>query len=204
MWVIPSRSRPHNIARLITAWRDTGATTAAVLCVDRDDPMIAGYKSLSMPSGLGWRMMVGKRKRLSAWYNRAFKRWPALPWYGVFADDVLPETPGWDRELVALAGEDRLAFGDDGINGGERATHFVVGGALVRRMGWLAYPRLRRLYIDTIWNEIAVSEGARVYAPEIKVTHLHPAAGRGLVDSVYRKSEKELDRAAYERWKSRR
>lgn len=204
MWVVPSRSRPHNIARLITAWRDTGATTPAVLCLDSDDPNLSAYKTLSMPLGCGWRMMVGRRKALSAWYNRVFRRWPELAWYGVFADDVLPETEGWDRTLIEAAGSERMAFGDDGINGPWHATHFVLGGDLVRRQGWLAYPRLRRIYIDTIWNEIADAAGARVYLPDVKITHLHPAARLALVDSIYRKSHKEHDRRAYERWKARR
>ena len=193
MWVLPSRARPHNCARLFAAeWNTPG-----VLCVDDDDPSLGAYRSLTLPPG--WTMDVGSRGPLSLIYNRAFNANPTRQWYGVLADDVLPETMRWDSRLVKAALPDGMAFGDDGINGQRHATHFVLAGELVRRVGWLALPGLQRLYIDTVWNDIA--RDVRRYLPDVLLTHLHFSNGKALRDATYRKPKG--DRAIYERWKER-
>ena len=195
MWIIPSRSRPHNCARLFAA----GFSTSGVLCVDDDDPMLDGYRRLALPDR--WVLAIGKRDGLSEIYNRAFRTHPWELWYGVGADDMLPETPAWDQRLIHAALPDGLAFGDDGINGDKHATHFVIGGRLVREMGWLALPGLQRIFIDTMWNTLTEKRGVRRYLPDVKLTHLHFSNGTAPVDATYRKVGKARDRAIYQQWK---
>ncbi len=189
MWVIPSRSRPHNIPRLFGPGQ-------FILMLDDDDPMLGGYRQIAYPSN--WRMRIGPRAALSEIYNRVFEEFPLLPWYGILADDVTPETPGWDKKLIEAAGNDGMAYPDDGI---EEPTHFCLGGDLVREMGWLAYPGLNRLYIDTVWRDIAESRGVLRYLPDVKVTHRHPSVGLGLMDKTYRKSRKAEDKRIYEQFR---
>lgn len=189
MWVTPSRSRPHNIERLFGAQN-------VILALDDDDPMLGGYAALEFPRS--WIVRVGPRAPLSEIYNRVFREFPDLDWYGVFADDVTPETENWDTKLIEAAGSDGMAYPDDGIG---EATHFCLGGELVREMGWLAYPGLKRLYIDTIWRDIAESRGVLRYLPDVKVIHRHPSVGLGLMDKIYRKDGKEEDKALYQRFR---
>lgn len=191
MWIVPSRSRPHNCARLFRH-----ASTPGVLCVDDDDPLLPAYEALSLPSS--WRVVVGPRAGLAEIYNRQFRSHRTLGWYGIGADDMLPETLGWDRQLIEAAGRDGMAFGDDGI---QQPTHFVLGGDLVRDVGWLALPGLDRIYIDTVWAEIAKGRGVLRYLPDVKVTHMHPAVGKALPDKTYRKPNKASDKEIYERWR---
>lgn len=160
--------------------------------------MLGAYQALALP--FSWRLVVSERAVLSEIYNRQFRASPDLDWYGVGADDIEPE-PGWDHELIRAAGKDKMAFGDDGINGDRHATHFVLGGDLVRAMGWLALPGLDRIYIDTVWNDIAERLGVRRYLPDVKVTHRHFSTGAPK-DSTYRKRHKARDREIYEQWRA--
>ncbi len=194
MWILPSRSRPQNLKRLI----EVGLPTPIFVRLDKDDPMLQGYMDICWPCER--RSFIGERVALSEVYNRMLKARPDLDWYGFLADDVIPETPGWDRLLVEAAGKDGLAFGDDGINGDTHATHFVLGGDLVRSVGWLALPGLDRLYIDTVWNDIAVERDVRRYLPEVKLTHLHFSNRRAMRDKTYKKHNKARDKSIYEAW----
>jgi len=193
LWVVPSRSRPDNIPRLFSG------DTPFLLMLDDDDPMLGGYLAIEYPDN--WTVDVGSRSKLSEIYNRAYWSSPFSDWYGVFADDVTPETEGWDRKLVEAAGGDGMAYGDDGIG---EPTHFCLGGDLVREMGWLACPGLSRLYIDTIWRDIALSKNVLRYLPDVKITHRHPSVGLALMDATYRKPNKPADRIIYEQWKETR
>lgn len=190
MWVIPSRSRPENIKRMLPLVR------RAILMIDEDDPLLGGYFDLDLPSS--WQVRVGPRDALSAIYNRVYEEFPLLPWYGIFADDVEPLTPNWDVQMVKAAGSDGLSYGDDGIGA---PTHFCLGGDLVRAMGWLAYPGLERLYIDSVWADIARQKGVLRYLPDVRVLHRHPSVGLALMDTTYRKARKEEDRALYQYFK---
>ena len=201
MWIIPTRSRPHRLAALIDACEKTGMSTPALIMLDDDDPMLGSYWELDRPQG--WVFVSGPRRYLSARYNNAFAALPGLDWYGFLADDVVPETPGWDRTLIDAAGSDCLAFGDDGINGGNHATHFVLGGDLVRETGWLCLPGLQRIYIDTVWTDLAQDKGVHRYLSHVKLTHHHFSNGKALMDSTYRKPGKEADRRVYDAWKVR-
>jgi len=189
MWICPTRSRPGNLARLLAVEFSTPVT----VIVDDNDPMLQGYIDLDIP------IIIGKQRPLSEVYNDVFEEYPDLDWYGFLADDVVPATPGFDRLLVEAAGRDGLAFGDDGINGERHATHFVLGGDLVRSVGWLSLPGLERLYIDTVWNDIA--RGVHRYLPHVKMTHHHFSNRKARYDATYRKPGKAADKAIYEAWR---
>lgn len=196
MWILPSRGRPANVIRLMEAFEKTGATTPVWLRFDDDDPQPEyGYE--------GWVVEIGPRLPLSEIYAEAYRKYPYLPWYGFIADDVVPTTPEWDKLLIAAAGQDGMAFGDDGINGSKHATHFVLGGNLVRSIGWLSLPGLARIYIDNVWNEIAKRLGVLRYMPNIMLRHHHFSNHLALFDATYKKSAeiKENDKRIYEAWK---
>ena len=173
-------------------------TTPTVLLIDHDDPMFIGYMDLDYP--VGWRIEIGDRAPLSVVYNLVFAQWPDLDWYGIFADDVVPQTPGWDRMLIDAAGLDGVAYGDDGIDT-TQATHFVLGGNLARSLGWLALPGLARTHIDSVWNDIATERGVLRFVRNVRVSHLHFSNRRALMDQTYRKPNKQQDRVIYEKWR---
>ena len=59
LWILPSRSRPQNLGRLIAACRATGMSTPALVRLDEDDFTLSQYKSLIMPDN--WKITVGPR-----------------------------------------------------------------------------------------------------------------------------------------------
>jgi hypothetical protein len=198
MFVLPSRGRPQNLQRLFDAWVKTKASTPVLLCVDWDDPCWPEYESMDMPSG--WRVSTGIRGPLSRIYNDAFRRHPNEPFYGFIADDVVPVTEYWDTKLIEAAGKDGMAVPSGGETTGG-VPHFVLGGDLVRSVGWLALPGLDRIFIDTVWRDIARKRNVLTFMPEVVIKHLHFSNGKALMDSTYRKLRKAEDKLIYDQWR---
>ena len=165
------------------------------LRLDDDDPSLPDYLALALPEP--WTREVGPRLPLSAIYNKAYGRAPEAAWWGFIADDVVPETPEWDFWLVEAAGSDGMAVPAGGHDP-EGAPHFVLGGNLVREIGWLALPGLDRIYIDTVWLDIAKSRGVLRRVPDVVLKHHHFSNGLALRDATYKKRHKPEDRALYE------
>lgn len=192
MWVLPSRGRPHNALRLFKAYKETEASTPVWLRIDDDD---LGYQQYG-----NWIVDVGPRLPLSEIYNEAMRKFPDRSWYGFIADDVIPKTPKWDTRLIESAGRDGMAVPDGGHDP-DGTPHFVLGGDLVRSIGWLSLPGLSRLYIDTVWKEIANQMGVLRRVPDVILAHHHFSNGKALMDATYRKPNREADRKIYETWK---
>lgn len=197
MFLIPSRERPHRLAQLINACLKTKMSAPAIVMIDDDDPCLSSYLDMAMPSN--WTIEIGSGGFLSEIYNRSFNRHPNEKWYGILCDDAVPETEHFDLKLIYAAGENGMAVpaGGDSTGG---SPHFVLGGDLVRKMGWVALPGLSRLYIDTIWYQIALSTGVHCFRPDIIISHHHFSNRKALMDKTYRKPDRESDRIIYGNW----
>lgn len=79
--------------------------------------------------------------------------------------------------------------------------HFVLGGDLVRSIGWLSLPGLDRIYIDTCWEKIAKRRGVYREVHNVKLEHHHFSNGKALMDSTYRKHHKPQDKVIYDNWR---
>lgn len=198
MWVLPSRGRPHRLYYLVTACLATGMTTPVLVRADDDDPALPGYLALALPKG--WDVVSAPRTGLAALYNNAFRAQPDADWYGFLADDVAPLSPEWDRVLIEASGLDGMAVPAGGETTGG-TPHFVLGGNLVRSMGWLALPGLDRLYIDTAWALIAKARGVYRERPDVRLEHRHFSNGKALFDATYRKPNKVKDKEIFTNWK---
>ena len=201
MWILPSRSRAHNVERLIDAWNLTRASTPVELCLDLNDPCLSQYEALDYPQT--WKVVIWGRDLLSDVYNDCFRRHPQESFYGFIADDVVPITNEWDIRLIEVAGNDGMAAPSGGHGDYSGAPHFVLGGDLVRSIGWLALPGLDRLYVDAVWNDIAAAKGVLRLAPDTILEHWHFSNGKAMIDFTYRKHRKAEDKAIYENWKQR-
>lgn len=198
MLIIPSRSRPHHLRRLIDACLNTGALTPAWVRLDEDDESLPQYAELQIPKN--WEIVVGQRVPLSEVYNEAYQEIPETEHWVFIADDVVPVTPGWDRLLIEVAGDDGMAIPSGGETTGG-CPHFVLGGGLVRSVGWLALPGLDRLYIDTVWSDIAEQRGVLRRVTDVVLEHRHFSNGKALMDKTYRKEKKAEDKLLYEKFK---
>lgn len=184
MILLPSRGRPQLLARFFEKSRPS---LPGRVLVDDDDKSYAG-----MPLPRGWSWLIGPRAPLVKIFNRAWESMPGEAWYGMVGDDVVC-SPGWDVALAAAAVPNRVAWGDDGINGSTLGTTFFVGGDLARAMGWLQHPALGHLYADTVWNRIATGAGLGVYRADIATTHMR------IQDATYRERSKAGDPEAFAR-----
>ena len=198
-WFIPSRERPHRLKQLISACRDTKMSTNAVVLIDDDDPCLEGYLRLSMMPN--WNIEIGRHSGLSEIYNKAFIRHPSDNWYGILCDDAVPETDYFDLRLIEVAGTDGMAIPSGSDTTGP-APHFVLGGNLVREMGWVALPGLDRLYIDTVWLRIAQARGICRFLSDVVVSHHHFSNGKAMMDKTYRKPNKIRDKEIYTEWET--
>lgn len=200
MFLLPSRGRPASVLRFFTAWKETKASTEGVLWIDEDEIDIYAEACGALPPK--WVVISAPRaSSLGSMINIFFAVFPDEPWYGLIADDLLPSTPHWDTRLIEAAGSDGLAYGDDGITS-EHGTHPVVGGDLVRRLGWLALPGCTRTYIDNALSEVARRAGKLHYLPHVKTEHLHFSNGKSEWDEQYRKPDVAADREIYHKWLS--
>lgn len=202
MFILPTRGRPENLARFVEACERTRVWEwPCRVRVDADDPALPAYHALKLPPWFTIR--VGPRVSNGPALNEQFQAEPFWGFYGVLADDVVPETPGWDSALIAAAGRDGVAFADDGIQGAALATHPVLGGDFVRALGWIALPGLKRLYADNVWTEIARARGVLRYLPDVSLRHVHFSTGAPM-DATYAKPDAAEDERIYRAWAAQR
>jgi len=194
MWILPSRGRPHNIQRFIDAYYKTGGSTPVWLRFDDDDPQ----PEYEVPDN--WIIKYGPQGPLSGIYNEFYSEFPNLEWYGFIADDVVPVTWQWDLALISAADGSGMAVPAGGDTTGG-TPHFVLGGDLVRSVGWLALPGLERLYIDTVWRYVAEQRNVLKFMPYIMLEHRHFSNNQALYDATYKKPSRERDKLIYQTWK---
>jgi len=199
MFLLPSRSRPDKLKRFIDAWHTTGATAVVVLLLDEDDA--PRYEAIEKPDS--WLVSIGPRQPIAHRQQWVFEWARDEPYYGLLGDDLLPRTEGWDQKLIEAAGDDGVAFGKDSIYNGSFASHPVVAGELVRRIGWLSLTGLQHLYVDAVWTEIGRQLGTLRYLPDVVVEHLHFSNQKAELDKTYNDHFKysDGDKRVFEAWK---
>jgi len=207
--IVPSRTRPQNVARLIEAWSHTGAFAVAELRIDidADDPRYAGYLELELPRGV--RTSTGHRWRPLVWkLNRATRqecdRYAAL---GFMGDDHLPRTDGWAQryldELRDLG--TGIVYGDDGYQHENTPTQWAMTANICRALGRRMVPApVDHLYCDDAVRDLGRAAGCLRYLPDVTIEHLHPSAGKAERDPQYERvnsrAQYAADRPAYQRW----
>jgi hypothetical protein len=194
MWIFATRSRPENCKRFIEAWNATEASTEVYLRIDNCDPMLDKLLKLNWPSTFN--VVVGPREGLRAALNEGFQKNPNKNWYGLLADDLVPATKNWDTLLVDKAGKKSISYPNDLGGKPKLPTHPVVGGDLVRAVGWFGLPSSNHLYLDTAWKVIGEGLNSLHRMPEVIVEHVHPFWDKAPKDVIYSESKK---RAAYDK-----
>lgn len=138
-----------------------------VVIIDHDQDVM--YSKLRLPEG--WNLiycppMLGFTKKC----NLAFKLFPAETWYSFTGDDMVGRTPKWDVTLSNTAKRGYITWGNDLING--RCTHPFIYGDFCRDLGFVCAPQLMHLYVDTVWEDLALRNGIAVPRMDI-VTEAH-------------------------------
>lgn len=212
--LLPTRGRPHNLHRFLEATVMTAVDWHLYLRLDYDDPTEAEYQQILSD----WKhfteqitVVQGERIGFGASLNNLAVQASVdgMSHLGMFGDDVLPVDHGWDAALVEALG-DRLgvAYGDDGLrdkHAPDLPTHYVTQTEVYRRLGYLAPPTIRHLFLDNVARDIGRYLGNFVFVP-VKIQHLHPwAEGEQIHDTTYAEGGRNpdlrhADRMAYIRW----
>lgn len=219
--IVPTRGRPDNIRKVISAWDFTNAWDVAdlVLAVDADDPEFQGYldaqdetrnpdtgqpllRIIVFPE---WLPMVHKLNAVAATLADEGQHF-AL---GFAGDDHIPQTIGWAKaylaELKTLG--TGMVYGDDGYQGKNLSTEWAVTTNAVVALGGRMIPAdVEHMYCDNAIMDLFDGAGAMVYLPAVRIEHMHPIAGKAETDAQYRRvnsrDQFRKDRVAYESWKS--
>lgn len=209
MIVVPSRSRPQNVARLLDAWTATNAWDVAEMRidVDADDPTIAGYHALELPEGA--RLALGHRWRPLVWkLNRAARQ----EQHGYFAlgfmgDDHLPRTDEWAHRYLAELTEmwTGIVYGDDGYQHENTPTQWAMTSDIVRALDGKMVPApVDHLYCDDAVRDLGKAAGCLRYLPDVLIEHMHPSAGKADRDDQYvrvnSRAQYATDRPRYREW----
>lgn len=183
MIILPSKGRPDNLRRFIRAYNETSATLPIWVIFDAED----AYRYNEIDTPLHWkRISVPAGSSLGDIFNLIFKKYPNEPYYGMVADDIVPETPKWDVLMADACQPDKIAWGCDELQNENLPVHPFIGGDLIRKLGWWSAPCLKHWYVDNIWKNLADALNCGIYLPEVKMPHLHYINGRAAIDRTYR------------------
>lgn len=208
LFIVPSRSRPGNAARLLDAWKATGAWDVAdvLIAVDADDPALPGYESLDLGAARlsvaeVWRPMVHKLNRAAVAEAGSYF---AL---GFMGDDHLPVTDGWaGRYLDTLrqAGTGIVYARDDYMDE-KLPTQWAMTSDIVRALGRMVPAPVEHLFCDNAILDLGNSTECIHYLADVLIQHRHYGNGLAPCDAQYKRvnSREQWDRdeAAYLRWK---
>lgn len=218
--IVPTRGRPENIRKVISAWDFTNAWDHAdlILAVDSDDPEIDNYWDviagtrhpetgeplLGVHTVTEWMPMVHKLN------HAAIAAAESMSYFAVgFAgDDHLPQTIGWAQRYLTVLREmgTGMVYGDDGYQGRKLSTEWAVTSDVVLALGRMVPAPVEHLYCDNAMMDLFNGAGALRHLPEVRIEHRHPVAGKAETDSQYKRvnhrDQYAKDGNAYQRWRS--
>lgn len=212
--IVPTRSRPESVAKVVRAWEDTDAFRHADLlfAADRDDPKAYDYASaFTLHKNLGfpikwhwedkWMPLVPKLNQSALDHRHLYFA------IGFAGDDHLPRTWGWVQTyILALR---RLGTGvvscPDGYREDKLPTQWAMTADIVRVLGRMVPAPVEHLYCDDAVQQLAELAGCYAYLDDVLIEHMTPFAGKASKDEQYRKvnsvGQYQRDRLAYREWR---
>jgi hypothetical protein len=186
--IVPSRERPHNIARLIEAMNRTcRADTTLIVGVDEDDPHLDQYRAFTE-----CQVEVESRMRLVPWLNTLATRYVQdYACLGHIGDDNVPHTVGWDARIIEALDRAMFCFGDDldpGRAPGSLSIHIFMRSSVVERLGYFGPPSIQHMYVDPVWYAWGQATSIE-FLPDVVLEHRHyTVGGKAPFDDSYARS----------------
>lgn len=217
--VVPSRERPHNIARLLDAMISTcQAKTDLVVGLDWDDPTRGAYPGIpELPEHgetpyvvpgpdplIEYELRDGLRQ-VVGWMNvLAMPRLDGWRAVGHIGDDNVPRTPGWDVQVMDALERQPFAYAND-LYGrpappdpSALCCHVFMRSEVGKALGFIGTPHTRHMYVDAAWMQWGLACGIE-YLEAVVMEHMHYTAGKAPPDASYIASTSLMpaDAAAY-------
>ena len=171
MWILVTMGRAAKCQEVLQNMINAGVSTPGIVIVNGPDDL-DGYKSLTIPDQ--WSIVfLPENIGFCAAVNRVIAELPNEQWYGLCTDDEHVFTPGYDLQLIEAAGQWCYAYGNDGIPSKPISLHgyCVIGGDLIRTVGYWGLPGIFHAYSDWGWQQIAATFGLARFQENIKVEH---------------------------------
>lgn len=209
--VLPTRSRPELVARLLESIAQTAERPdrmEVVLYLDRDDTPShqIDHPSLRLVKIIGPPAKMGVMTR--ACFTKSIGRYVML-----INDDVICRTARWDTVILdafgRFADDVALVWCDDRYRGSAIPSFPALSRKVCELMGSICPAGYSRDYIDThifdIFKKLsAMGHDRLVYLPSIVIEHMHHEAGKGRFDTTYIKARQQADELTFIAWDERR
>lgn len=129
--------------------------------------------------------------------NWALEQLPEAKFYGHLCDDVLLTGKDTLAELVEAAGDWHVSYPNDGIYNTDLICFPVMGGKLVREIGWWAHPLFKHNCLDSVISDLAKT--LKIEKPLMHLRYIikHPLLGTAEWDDTYRRVEPINREAGY-------
>lgn len=205
--IVPSRERPHNVARLVKAWIETGAEAHLQIGVD-DDENVDAYCEALVDLGQGGVTVLPRTGMTGTLNEIAVEVADHYRYVGFMGDDHLPRTMHWDSRIMTRLSEGpcRIVYGNDLMQGPLLPTAVFMDSRIIRALGYMAPPALRHLFLDNTWRDWGNALGTLTYLPDVIIEHMHPQAGKAENDEGYGRVNAadiwDHDEKAYEAYKT--
>lgn len=217
--IIPTRSRPEAMQRVVDAWTLTDAFEQGaepLFVYDADDPRAEDYirafdtirwselyraRFRRIPQ---WRPMVPKLNDAALDYAQAGEHFAI----GFAGDDHMPRTYGWVREYLdsLRAMGTGIVYGDDGYQHDRLPTQWAMTADIVRALGRMVPAPVDHLYCDNAVLDLGRAADCIRYLPRVLIEHMHPVAGKAASDEQYERvngrEQFRGDRKAYREWRT--
>jgi len=210
--IVPTRSRPQNVAPIVKAWYETGAFGVADLwwVVDADDSEYDRYLVAFREAGPGlrldiapaWRPLVPKLNAAATGLRKEF----GYKYLAFMGDDHIPRTPMWAHMLIEdhLRPGTGIVYGRDGIQDRRLPTWWSMDGRIVDALGRMVPAPVQHLYCDNAVKALGERTDQLGYDERILIEHMHPVAGKGTMDAQYQRVNRPeqygRDQIAFNSW----
>ena len=183
---VPTRGRPEQALRLQEQFYKTVSLNSRMLFIlSNDDEKVEQYH------GLHYCMRVSPPQRgftapLNIGYLRDRREVYSYA-LGFMGDDHFPRTAGWDERVVAELKEmsSGFVYGNDKLQEEKIPTQIFMTSDIPLELGFFTLPRLQHLYADNFWLDLGKGIERIKYLPDVIIEHMHPGAGKAVVDAGY-------------------
>lgn len=200
--VLPSRGRPDKIKKCIDSYISTCPDDFSELSIqlDSDDKKLEEYHQVIKEyDGEKVKCEVSRRPSENRYcitriINRKFYRDKDRDYYCVINDDMVFETPGWDRTLaiewaISTCKDPNMVEKHGSVVGNTPVEGFpiisVIDGRICRALNWLQMPELDGCCGDNVWFWIGIQARNLIYNKNVIFYHNHQAFGKSEMDDTY-------------------
>jgi hypothetical protein len=178
--IVPTRGRPDKSVEFYEEFKKNSTITDLVFGLDDDD--------VEYPRIDGVIYEVNPRAMMNGTLNLIAKKYANQYDYIAFmGDDHRIRTYGWDEILVNSIKDFKngIAYGNDLFQREQLPTAVLLSSNIVSKLGFMAPPRQKHLYLDNFWLDLGRALGQIVYHNDVIIEHMHFANGKAEKDAGY-------------------